>query len=172
MPHPRKMDPVKHCRRCGSQMLRKRLGSGRLEDRTSFLARVYCDRKCMAEAMEGTIKVMNSHNSHRQSCKQVKPQCEICGASQRMLHVHHVDGDPLNNSEDNLKTLCVPCHRRCHSPNYTDMGRRRKHCIHCEKPSYRRGLCGKHLQRWKKHGDPLLTKKRIGSSYVLVRESP
>lgn len=26
------------------------------------------------------------------------------------LHVHHIDGDATNNSEDNLQLLCPNCH--------------------------------------------------------------
>ena len=32
-----------------------------------------------------------------------------------MLDVHHKDGDPKNNSEDNLITLCSNCHRLAHA---------------------------------------------------------
>ena len=33
----------------------------------------------------------------------------------RRLDVHHLDGDLLNNSEDNLVTLCRDCHAKLHS---------------------------------------------------------
>ena len=173
MPRPRKQYPVKFCKQCGATMRRKMTG-GRLEDMATFLKSVYCDRKCMAAAMEGKIKVLNTHNTHRQSQKAVKSKCEICGESNRRLHVHHKDGNGMNNSVDNLITLCVPCHHRWHSPNYTDCGTKRKPCAICDKPSYRKGYCLKHLQRFKKYGSPFLTKRRLGSRYILVdeRESP
>ena len=120
--------------------------------------------------MEGAIRVMNNHNSHRQSAKKIKDACEMCGADQRRRHVHHKDGNGLNNSESNLITLCVPCHRRWHSPNYTDCGRKRKNCLHCAKPCYRKGLCGMHLQRMKKYGSPFLSKRMTPSGYVLVTQ--
>ncbi len=31
------------------------------------------------------------------------------------FQVHHVDGNPSNNCVDNLKVVCVDCHRRIHS---------------------------------------------------------
>lgn len=42
-------------------------------------------------------------------------KCENCGLSEWMnekipLEVHHVDGDKLNNNEDNLLLLCPNCH--------------------------------------------------------------
>jgi hypothetical protein len=36
--------------------------------------------------------------------------CEIC----QQIHyddIHHIDGDPTNNDLDNLRLLCVKCHR-------------------------------------------------------------
>ena len=32
------------------------------------------------------------------------------------LEVHHVDGDPSNNTPDNLTTYCRGCHIRHHAP--------------------------------------------------------
>ena len=31
--------------------------------------------------------------------------------------MHHVDGDPLNDSISNLVTLCTPCHQLAHTPH-------------------------------------------------------
>jgi len=53
--------------------------------------------------------------------------CEECGIQinnnfdQRFLHVHHMDGDKLNNKDSNLKCLCVLCHsyaNRGHEYNF------------------------------------------------------
>lgn len=47
----------------------------------------------------------------------VKHICECCRVSlkesemQRLLHVHHVNGDKSNNTASNLQALCVLCHR-------------------------------------------------------------
>lgn len=35
-------------------------------------------------------------------------------------------------------------------------------CEHCPEPVWARGWCAKHYQRWKKHGDPLVTLKPRG----------
>jgi hypothetical protein len=51
-----------------------------------------------------------------------KPQCEECGWSQKSfdgrlpLELHHIDGDPHNNSLSNLQILCPNCHSL--KPNY------------------------------------------------------
>jgi hypothetical protein len=45
-----------------------------------------------------------------------KYTCEICGLKiediydRQYMHVHHVNGDKLNNKENNLKCLCLYCH--------------------------------------------------------------
>lgn len=48
-------------------------------------------------------------------------QCEMCGASECRLEVHHKDGDHSHVGENysNLQTLCASCHKKVH---YT-MGR-------------------------------------------------
>lgn len=45
MPYPRKQDPVKHCRSCGTRLVRKRYGR-RLEDHKIFLRRERCHVRC------------------------------------------------------------------------------------------------------------------------------
>lgn len=39
--------------------------------------------------------------------------CDQCGTRLR-LEVHHRDGDPYNNASENLRVLCVPCHKATH----------------------------------------------------------
>ena len=108
-----KATPDRFCKTCGSLLERQRF-NGRLEDRTAFLKRVYCDRECMAADYEGTIKVMNDKNSRRQSAKVRKPCCEICGRTAH--HVHHRDENPQNNEPTNLQSLCASCHKKAHLP--------------------------------------------------------
>ena len=43
-------------------------------------------------------------------------------------------------------------------------------CKICGEPARKLDMCQKHYQRFKKYGDPLLTKKKIGSGFELVRE--
>lgn len=160
--------PEKHCKLCGAKLERKRFGS-RLEDLGSFKKRKFCNQACMAASMTGSIKVLNDRNSRRQSAKTVAEKCSTCGRDSSRLSVHHVDGNPMNNSALNLLTLCGSCHRRSHSPNYTEMGQRRTRCEYCEKPSCRLGMCSTHLTRLKRHGHPLAKKVKRGSKWVLTR---
>lgn len=42
--------------------------------------------------------------------------CQRCGKTQDQaeLHVHHLDGDARNDADENLATLCRPCHQDQH----------------------------------------------------------
>jgi len=39
-------------------------------------------------------------------------RCERCRVIPRRIEVAHLDGDPRNNSENNLSGLCHSCHAR------------------------------------------------------------
>ena len=43
-------------------------------------------------------------------------KCEVCGFDdyESCLDIHHKDNDPNHNSLENLKVLCVLCHRKVH----------------------------------------------------------
>jgi len=164
MGRPAKPTPEKPCVACGKKLERKRFPSG-LEDMAQFAARKYCDQKCMANAYIKEICKSESH-TRAKAHRTVKTSCESCGKTGR-LHVHHIDGNPYNNRSENLKTLCGSCHRLTHSPNYMGTPERRKSCSLCSRPVARRGYCNTHLTRFKKYGDPLMTKVKIGSEWHL-----
>jgi len=46
----------------------------------------------------------------------LKDHCEICNTTLD-LDVHHTDKNPLNDTEDNLLTLCSGCHIVAHTPH-------------------------------------------------------
>jgi hypothetical protein len=52
-------------------------------------------------------------------------RCQCCGLSHWMgnlilLHIHHKDEDPTNNTIDNLEYLCPNCHGTFHHPNLAE----------------------------------------------------
>jgi len=106
MGRPKKSDPIRFCAGCGNKLKRK-IFNGRMEDRNVFLKRSYCDRKCMGKAF---VKDTPSRSALR---KRVTPfrgkSCESCGATKN-LHAHHIDEKLLNDSPDNIQTLCGSCH--------------------------------------------------------------
>lgn len=46
---------------------------------------------------------------------QKKQACELCGGT-NILEIHHVDKNPKNNDEQNIKILCSHCHHLWHKP--------------------------------------------------------
>jgi hypothetical protein len=36
--------------------------------------------------------------------------CCRCRTPGRPIQIHHIDGDPANNAEENLAVLCLDCH--------------------------------------------------------------
>lgn len=167
MPKP-KTDPVINCAYCGKRMTRKRMGD-RLEDLTAFSKRKYCDRLCMAMGM--MQESPSEHALHKRAQSARKDQCQICGATE-ILNVHHIDGNPKNNDQSNLMTLCASCHATFHWRNGKKPHKRQSVCKICGRPARKLDMCQKHYQRFRKYGDPYLTKKKIGSRFVLVRETP
>lgn len=145
---------IKYCKYCGKQLKRKRY-NGRLEDPTIFKKRIYCNRECMKKDKTNIGKNnsnwSNSHTTARNINKLImkKDKCEICGKTGK-LDIHHKDGDYNNNNIDNLMCICRSCHTKIHRP--------KSKCIICGKPMKAKGYCDKHYQRYKKYGDPLITK--------------
>lgn len=165
MPRRPKQMPEKHCLYCGAVLERKRY-NGQLEDSGRFLRRKYCNLQC---AGAGNRKENPTTDAYR---KRVYPlrgsQCEICGTLEN-LNIHHVDGDVTNEAPSNLMTLCASCHTKLHWKNGKTASKRQSVCKVCGAPARWMDMCGKHYQRFKKYGDPCLTKKQRGSSFVLIR---
>src|SRR5688572_3794520 len=109
MPTTRKVEPQKSCAHCGSPMQRGRF-AGRLEDLGVFKRRKYCSLAC------ANSRARPSHweTFHWRARKHRKSSCEACGSTAK-LHAHHVDGQPENNSPENIQTLCKDCHAFLHA---------------------------------------------------------
>lgn len=151
MPMPRKQEQEKYCAYCGKRMHRKKWANGRLESNLHFSRRKYCDRKCMAAAFDAKPmgEVVTTTTAHWHSRKLVpKGPCEMCGKTGK-TDVHHKDGNWMNNDPKNLVRLCRSCHLKAHD--------RKGRCQVCGKPQKGLGYCSKHLQRYKKFGDPMMT---------------
>lgn len=161
-----KSGPEIPCKACGKTLSRKRI-NGRMEDFTVFLRRKYCDRACMARAMTKTDPSRSAIS--KRTLKFRKEQCDVCHTIHQ-LGVHHVDQNPMNNDPSNLMTLCAHCHTTWHWENGKSWPKERSACNICGTPARKSGYCQMHYQRFKKYGDPLLTKKRVGSRFELFRE--
>lgn len=163
-----KEDPEKYCVYCGERLHRKRI-NGRMEDMAIFKKRKYCDQLCMAR---GQIKERATRSALLKRVEHLrKDACEMCGATEN-LATHHKDENWTNNDPSNLTTLCGSCHTKWHWEHGKKASKRQSACKICGEPARKLDMCQKHYQRFRKYGDPYLTKKKIGSRYVLVREVP
>lgn len=139
---------LKQCAYCGKIMERKRYSNGELECWTFYNKRKYCNRECMKNAFRSRKRRGTSWMAVHQYARLLKPtgSCERCG-SNRNVDVHHIDGNPQNNSLDNLQRLCRSCHIKAH--------RVKSICSICGKEAKGYGYCNKHYIRFKKYGNPL-----------------
>lgn len=146
---------IRNCKYCGKPMERKRLSNGELQAWIHYNRQVYCDRECMKKAFREKPRKAKSWAGIHKIARGVKQKtsCELC-SSTKNLDIHHIDGDPSNNSPENLQCLCRSCHIRVH--------RKKDGCSICGKPIKGCGYCDKHYQRFKKWGDPLLVKRPSG----------
>ena len=79
--------------------------------------RKVCSRACQYALMASrrgpeTANWKGAGTQYRQNY--LKDACEDCGASDRKLHVHHLDHNRRNDDPVNLRTLCQPCHYAQH----------------------------------------------------------
>lgn len=165
---PIKPVPVKICEFCGASLNRKRYGQA-LEDRSAFIRRRFCDLKC-ANSKKDPLR----SGYLKRARKFLKPSCEKCGSVDN-IGIHHKDRDWKNNNPDNLQTLCNVCHTALHwqeDPTFGARCPKRDRCLICDSKTKGHGYCLKHYQRWKKYGDPLLTRKVGGcKSSPVIRVS-
>ena len=157
----KKEELEKCCLACGEKLSRKRF-NGRLEDYNVFLRRKYCSREC---SWTGLLKEsVTLSGAYKRATKLKDGACQEC-RSTNLVGIHHKDRNPLNNSSENLVTLCASCHTRLHWKEGKTPWKQRASCKVCGNPAKGHGLCLKHYQRWKKYGDPLLTKRfgRMGA---------
>lgn len=66
----------------------------------------YCGRA----SLELKEKIRKRDNHTCQHCG--KTQKEHIKETNRILDVHHINGDDTNNAEENMVTLCKDCHRK------------------------------------------------------------
>ena len=76
------------------------------------LTRRFCSFVCRQIGMR-----CNGPSYYRKFKRDVCSICAFVPLHLCQLDVHHIDGDRLNNKEDNLQTVCANCHRYLHKPN-------------------------------------------------------
>jgi len=91
----------------------------------------FCSRECKdkAQRIGGIQAIMPSHYGtaesrarkvyrrlYKESHEIDELSCERCGYCEFEcgIDIHHLDEDYTNNSKENMKALCAPCHRALH----------------------------------------------------------
>jgi len=59
-------------------------------------------------------------------------QCSVCGSITN-VHRHHLDMNPQNNDQDNIRILCVQCHAKAHVAMEKGRNVRSRPCVICGK---------------------------------------
>lgn len=92
--------------------------------------------------------------------------CEVCGISewngrQLAMQIHHKDGDPTNNSLENLMMICPNCHAQ--TENYRGLAKRpvengQAQCVDCgRRISLKASRCASCAAKHRRHKAPKIT---------------
>lgn len=113
-------DNIKVCHNCGKQFKAKKSSLG-----------IYCSQRCQLEyqykdyitkwkngEVNGIIGGYSmSHHIRKYFFDKYNYKCQKCGwgkinphTNKVPLQLHHIDGNSLNNKEENLQLLCPNCH--------------------------------------------------------------
>lgn len=163
--------PLKNCKQCGEPLTRKMYGE-QLESRPGFARRKYCNLICSGLASAKKTVGLAALRWRTRAIHGLAKACLKCGGD-RLLGIHHLDENPENNAPENVTTLCASCHTRWHWRHGKKPWSTSPPCSVCGETSRLRGMCQRHAARFRKYGDPLLTKRRgAGGRFCLVRLSP
>lgn len=75
---------------------------------------VFCCKECGNRYKSLQQKMNNGSNYRRNAFEYYEHCCKICGyrEDERILEVHHIDENRLNNDINNLIILCPNCHKK------------------------------------------------------------
>ena len=99
----------------------------------------YCSNECSGQHKsslhkkswyEGSLKRIERATARRYIAEDRGYKCEVCGINEwqnkkLVLHVDHINGDPGNDSPDNLRLICPNCHSQTEFLGAANKGRGR-----------------------------------------------
>ena len=114
-----KRDKVKYCLYCGKKLERGRIKYCCYDCKTIYDCLIYIN-KWKLGIVDGIVsKYEVSSHIRRYLFKKHNYSCSKCGYNDvhpitklPILDIHHIDGNCLNNKEENLDVLCPNCHRK------------------------------------------------------------
>jgi hypothetical protein len=123
------------CLNCGKECVKYQSSNGKFcshKCQSDFQYKEYIKRWLSGEE-SGTINKFSTSKSVRRYLFEINnSSCQKCGCSdvneftgKSILQIHHIDGNPTNNSPSNLELLCPNCHAK--TENY---GNRNKNGSH------------------------------------------
>lgn len=126
--------PSKKCPYCGKDIFGKSEYCS-IDCRTKYRRKIYIEKWKSGE-YSGVIGKDDIAFAIRDYIKsKYNNSCQICGWNKVNphtglvpLHIHHIDGNCLNNKEDNLQLLCPNCHSLTEN-----FGSRNKNCTRVDK---------------------------------------
>ena len=126
--------PSKKCPYCGKDIFGKSEYCS-IDCRTKYRRKIYIEKWKSGE-YSGVIGKDDIASAIRDYIKsKYNNSCQICGWNKINpytglvpLHIHHIDGNCLNNKEDNLQLLCPNCHSLTEN-----FGSRNKNCTRVDK---------------------------------------
>lgn len=106
------------CAYCGKKFLRSKSNVTKSKSGQHFCCR---EHKDLAQRIDSGDKFdvirpshygTGSYNYRDKAFKEYEHKCSVCGydEDERILQVHHIDGNRDNNALDNLIILCPNCH--------------------------------------------------------------
>lgn len=109
--------------------------------KTAFPVTYYFENRINIQSFKLLRKLLNEGYKEN--------RCEVCGITEWngmpiTLQLHHIDGDHLNNSLENLQVICPNCHSQ--TPNFRGNANKkekpRKYCKECGKELKTNGITG------------------------------
>lgn len=119
---------ITHCIQCGNALQNKQIKFCSRQCKADYDYKIYIDRWKSGKEQGIVGKDSLSKFIVRYMREKYDDKCQKCGwhevnpfTGKVPLHVHHINGDALDNREDNLQLLCPNCHSL--TDNYGSLNR-------------------------------------------------